>query len=48
MEIDETKLDGAEKSALILLALGKEVATEVFKNGDLVEVDADKGIVRKI
>jgi phosphohistidine swiveling domain-containing protein len=28
--------------------VGTKVATKVFKNGDLVEVDADKGIVRKI
>ena len=28
--------------------IGTEIATEVFKDGDLVEVDAEKGIVRKI
>lgn len=28
--------------------VGTKVATSVFKDGDLVEVDADKGIVRKI
>jgi|GEM_PF-319294 len=28
--------------------VGTEVATKAFKDGDLVEVDADKGIVRKI
>ncbi len=28
--------------------VGTEIATKVFKDGDLVEVDADKGIVRKI
>lgn len=28
--------------------IGTRIATSVFKDGDLVEVDADKGIVRKI
>ncbi len=28
--------------------VGTEIATKVFKDGDLVEVDAEKGIVRKI
>ena len=28
--------------------IGTEIATKVFKDGDLVEVDAEKGIVRKI
>lgn len=28
--------------------VGTAVATKVFKDGDLVEVDAEKGIVRKI
>jgi phosphohistidine swiveling domain-containing protein len=28
--------------------IGTKIATKVFKNGDRVEVDADKGIVRKI
>jgi pyruvate,water dikinase len=28
--------------------VGTKVATRVFKNRDLVEVDANKGIVRKI
>ncbi len=28
--------------------VGTEIATKVFKDGDLVEVDADKGVVRKI
>jgi phosphohistidine swiveling domain-containing protein len=28
--------------------VGTKIATKVFKDGDLVEVDADKGIVRKI
>ena len=28
--------------------VGTHYATKVFKDGDLVEVDADKGIVRKI
>ena len=28
--------------------IGMKVATQVFKDGDMVEVDADKGIVRKI
>jgi phosphohistidine swiveling domain-containing protein len=28
--------------------IGTEIATKVFKDGDLVEVDANKGIVRKI
>ena len=32
----------------ILCIIGTKVATKVFKDGDLVEVDADKGIVRKI
>ena len=27
---------------------GTKIATQVFKDGDLVEVDADKGIVRKL
>lgn len=28
--------------------IGTEIATKVFKDGDLVEVDAEKGIVRKL
>lgn len=28
--------------------VGTKIATQVFKNGDLVEVDANKGVVRKI
>ena len=28
--------------------IGTEIATKVFKDGDLVEVDADKGIVKKL
>jgi len=28
--------------------IGTKIATQVFKDGDLVEVDADKGIVRKL
>jgi len=28
--------------------IGTEVATKVFKDGDLIEVDAEKGIIRKI
>ena len=28
--------------------IGTKIATQVLKDGDLVEVDADKGIVRKI
>jgi phosphohistidine swiveling domain-containing protein len=28
--------------------IGTKIATQVFKDGDLVEVDADKGVVRKI
>lgn len=28
--------------------IGTKVATKVFKDGDIVEVDADKGVVRKI
>ncbi|PIN86593.1 hypothetical protein COV19_03680 [Candidatus Woesearchaeota archaeon CG10_big_fil_rev_8_21_14_0_10_44_13] len=28
--------------------IGTKIATKIFKDGDLVEVDADKGIVRKI
>lgn len=28
--------------------LGTETATRVFKNGDRVEVDAEKGIVKKL
>ena len=28
--------------------VGTETATKVFKDGDLVEVDADKGVVRKL
>ena len=28
--------------------IGTKYATKVFKDGDLVEVDANKGIVRKI
>lgn len=28
--------------------VGTKFATKVFKDGDLVEVDADKGVVRKI
>ncbi len=28
--------------------IGTKIATQVFKDGDMVEVDADKGVVRKI
>lgn len=28
--------------------IGTKIATEVFKNGDRVEVDANRGIVRKL
>jgi pyruvate,water dikinase len=28
--------------------IGTKVASEVFKDGDLVEVDADHGVVRKV
>ena len=28
--------------------IGTKIATKVFKDGDLIEVDADKGVVRKI
>ena len=28
--------------------VGTQYATKVFKDGDMVEVDADKGVVRKI
>ena len=28
--------------------IGTKVATKTFKDGDLVEVDAEKGIVKKI
>ena len=28
--------------------IGTKIATKVFKDGDRVEVDAEKGIVRKI
>ncbi len=28
--------------------IGTRVATKVFKTGDLVEMDAEKGVVRKI
>lgn len=28
--------------------IGTKIATQIFKDGDLVEVDADKGVVRKI
>ncbi len=28
--------------------IGTQIATKVFKNGDMVEVDANKGVVRKI
>jgi pyruvate,water dikinase len=28
--------------------IGTNIATKVLKDGDLVEVDADKGIVRKL
>ncbi len=28
--------------------IGTQIATKVLKDGDLVEVDADKGIVRKV
>ena len=28
--------------------IGTKIATKVFKDGDLVEVDANKGVVRKI
>ncbi|TAN33643.1 hypothetical protein EPN28_01685 [Patescibacteria group bacterium] len=28
--------------------IGTKIATQVFKDGDLVEVDANKGIVKRI
>jgi pyruvate,water dikinase len=28
--------------------IGTKIATEIFKDGDLVEVDANKGVVRKL
>lgn len=28
--------------------IGTKIATKVLKDGDIVEVDADKGVVRKI
>ena len=28
--------------------VGTKIATNVFRDGDLIEVDANKGIVRKI
>ena len=28
--------------------IGTKIATQVFKDGDMVEVDADKGVVRRI
>lgn len=28
--------------------IGTKIATKIFKDGDLVEVDANKGIVRKV
>lgn len=28
--------------------VGTEIATKIFKNGDIIEVDAEKGIVRKV
>ena len=28
--------------------IGTQIATKVFKDGDFIEVDANKGIVRKI
>jgi phosphohistidine swiveling domain-containing protein len=28
--------------------IGTKIATKVFKDGDLVEVDANKGIVKKL
>lgn len=28
--------------------IGTKIATKVFKDGDLVEVDANKGVVRKV
>jgi len=28
--------------------IGTKFATQIFKDGDMVEVDADKGIVKKI
>ena len=28
--------------------IGTKIATEIFKNGDMVEVDAERGIVRKV
>jgi phosphohistidine swiveling domain-containing protein len=28
--------------------IGTKIATQVFKDGDLIEVDADRGIVRKV
>lgn len=44
----------ASHAAIVARELGKpcivgtKIATKVFKDGDLVEVDADKGVVRKI
>ena len=28
--------------------VGTKIATKIFKDGDMVEVDAEKGVVRKI
>ena len=28
--------------------IGTKIATQVFKDGDVVEVDAEKGVVRKL
>ena len=28
--------------------IATKIATKIFKDGDLVEVDADKGVVRKV
>ena len=32
----------------VLRIIGTKIATQVFKEGDEVEVDADRGMVRKI
>jgi len=33
---------------MLFCIIGTKIATKVLKDGDMVEVDAEKGIVRKI
>ena len=41
-------LDGTQKRIVAHLGEFFLIATQVFEDGDLVEVNADKGIVRRL